>query len=367
MRHLWRLSIGLVIALVSLVAGCKEGGPGSQAYVAKPGAAKIRLAIVPFDSVGLQQENAARIVTDEVMTSLLGTGLFDVIEPGMVYQALSDSGTRNPSGLDSVLMQKLQEKLGPVQAFVVGMVGEFGEVRVGPMTYPSISVSARVLDAQSGAILWAGSASRTGAESEKLFGLGAVHSTGRLARAVVRDLIAGISRGQLASLLKATPTAPGAANAVSPVAATTPGVPGTAAAPTGKEKFMDEGATYAEATLRALMLDVEGLTKGEVGYRQHHFPVVEVSYEGQGVSVAVKLVDCLKREAALALVKHDHPNEPEGRFAGLPAYAVSSPAQTPGAYHRDVAVGRFALFMSGPETKKADLEKVAQAIIQGMK
>ena len=364
MRHLWRLSIGLAIVLVGVVAGCKEGGPSGQAYVAKPGAAKIRLAIVPFDSVGLQQENAARIVTDEVMTSLLGTGLFDVIEPGMVYQALSDAGTRNPSGVDLVLMQKLQEKLGPVQAFVVGMVGEFGEVRVGPMTYPSISVSARVLDGQSGTILWAGSVSRTGAESERLFGLGAVHSTGRLARAVVRDLIASISRGQLASLLKATSPTPGATNAVSPATTTTPAA---AAAPTGKEKFMDEAATYTEAALRALMVDLEGLTKGTVVYRQHHFPVVEVSYQGPGVSVAVKLVDCLKREAALGLVKHDHPDESEGRFAGLPAYAASSSAQNPGAYHRDVAVGRFALFMSGPETKKGDLEKVAQAIIQGMK
>jgi hypothetical protein len=293
-----------------------------------------------------------------VVTNLMGTNLFEVVEPGIVYQALADVGTRNAYGLDLATMQKLQEKIGPVRAFVVGMVGEFDTVQVGPSTYPAISISARVLDAQTGAILWAGGASRTGADSEKFFGLGAVHSTGRLARAVVAQLIASVPRDKLLALLKTNAPAPGPA----PGPAVTPAPGGL----TGKEKFMDESATYTEATLTALLVDVAGFTRGAVTYRQHHFPIVEADYSNSSL-ISVKLEDCLKRDAALALVKDDHAADTQVQFAGLPAYELPSDPRTPGGYHLDLAAGRFALFVTGPEAKKADLEHVALALVEAMK
>jgi hypothetical protein len=349
------LYLATIIILGGALAGCREGGPGGQESLAQPGA-PVRVAVVPFDSTGVQQENAAQLITDEVVTNLIGTGLFQVVEPGIVYQALADLGTRNSYGLDLATMQKLQDKIGPVRAFVVGMVGEFDTVQVGPDSYPAISVSARVLDAQSGAILWSGSASRTGADSEQVFGLGAVHSPGRLARAVVTQLIASVPRDKLLALLKTT----------APAAAPAGPAPAPVTGPTGKEKYLDESATYTDATLKALLVDVPGFTRDTVTYHQHHFGIVEGGYHNTSV-ITVRLVDCLQRQAALSLVQYYHPNDTQGQFAGLPAFETASGPKTPGGYHLDLAAGRFALFLTGPEAQKADLEIVAQALVNAMK
>ncbi|MBM3500251.1 MAG: hypothetical protein FJX74_16460, partial [Armatimonadetes bacterium] len=203
-----RSSLIALLALPFLAAGCKEGGPGSSGYLVKPGTERIRIAVMPFEAASPQYDSAAQVVTQELVTSLLGTGLFDVVEPGVVYQALTQSGSRNLYGLDLETMQAVQDHIGPVRVFVVGMVQEYGDVRVGAESYPSVSLTARVLDAQSASILWAGSVSKTGADSEKVFGLGAIHSQGRVLRAAVKSLIAKIDRRQFAELMAAGPAVP---------------------------------------------------------------------------------------------------------------------------------------------------------------
>lgn len=356
-RLLW---VALGVAAIAL-PGCKEGGPRTTSYLVKPGEQKLRAAVLPFESATLQNDSAGQIVSQEIVTALLATGMFDVVDPGAVYQAMVDAGLRNGNGygMGPDALAKLQDKTGPVNIFVVGIVQEFGEVRIGPASYPSISINARVLDAATGRILWSGSASRTGADSEKFFGLGAVHSPGRLARAAVRDLLGSIDRAGLAKILQTADTPPAATS--------THTVPSRAAAPTGKEKYFDESAAYSEAQLTGLMVDVPGLTKGPVEYREHHFSIVETTYQGQGFEMTAKLVDYRKAEAALGYVKHDHPGEPEATFAGLPSYARASAAQTPGAYRLGVAAGRFGLFVSGPADRQGEIEKLARAMIDAMK
>ncbi|MEI6502369.1 MAG: GNA1162 family protein [Armatimonadota bacterium] len=361
MKTLTRATLAAAVLMALAFSGCKEGGPGRQSSSLRPEVSPIRVAIVPFDSAGVSQENAARIVTEEVLTTLMSAGTFDVVEPGMVYSALADSGARNAWGLDTATMQKLEEKLGPVSCFIVGTVQEFGEVHVGSLSYPSISVSARVLDPQTGRVLWAGSCSRTGAETEKLFGMGAIHSSGRLARAVVQQLMLSVPRDQLVAALKAAP-----GQTSNSVTTPRPGAATAPAGPTGNEKFMDESGAVSEATLKGYLVDFDGLTKGAVTYRTHYFPIAETSYQGPGVMITVKLEDCGKKGTALARVKHEHPGETDTRFAGLPSYASTSAAQMSGAYHLDLAAGRFALFLTGPESKKADLQKLAQALLTAM-
>jgi TolB-like protein len=362
MNNLKWQSVGLVVLVGLCVSGCKEGGPGASGYLVKAGGeARMRVAVVPFDSASLQTESAGRIVTQEVVTGLLGTGIFDVVEPGSVYQALSEQGARNIYGLDPVTMQKLQERLGPVRAYVVGVVQEYGEVRVGPATYPSISVNARVLDGQTGAILWSGSVSRTGADSEKLFGIGAVYSPGRLARAVVQDLIKTFDRRELVKLLQTVSpaTTQGPATIVQPPRPTSD-VP-------VRGKFTDESVAYGEADLKALLADVPGMTRSDIVYSEHHFSMVTATYQAQGSDLRAKVEDCRKMAAARGRVKHDHPDEADGKLDGLLAFAGPTAATMPGGYELDAAVGRFAMFLSGPATRQAEIEKLGHAIIVAMK
>lgn len=347
--------------LLLACAGCKEGGPATSGYLAKPQEGRVRLVVLPFESASLQSENAGQIVGQEMVTALLATGMFDVADPGAVYQAMVDAGLRNGNGygLGPAALEKLQEKLGPVRVFLVGIVQEFGEVRVGPASYPSISINARLLDGQTGAILWSGSVSRTGADTEKFFGLGAVHSTGRLSRIAVRDLVGSVNRRELAKILQASSEA-------APSAAQMHALPAPSLRRTGTERYFDESASYPEAALRSLPVDVAGMTKGSVEYREHHYSIVETSYQAQNTTIGVRLVDYRKASVARDFVKLDHPDEAEETFSGLPAYAAPSPAQTPGGYHLDIAVGRFGLFAQGPSGKKAEIETVARALIDAM-
>ncbi|MBM3472870.1 MAG: hypothetical protein FJX75_06350 [Armatimonadetes bacterium] len=349
------------IALPFLLAGCKEGGPGSSGYLVKPGTERVRIAVLPFEVASPQYETAGQVVTQEIVTALLSTGLFEVVEPGLVYQALSESGSRNLYGLDRETMQALQQQVGPVRVFVVGLVQEFGEVRIGPESYPSVSLTARVLDGETGSIVWAGSVSKTGADSEKLFGIGAVHSQGRVIRAAVKGLIAKIDRKQLAEVLAAGPTQPvGPAVPRGPTPSGPPKV-------TGNERFFDEKATWTQAALTDLLLEVEGLTRAPVLFRQHHFDIVETQYAADGYEIRAKLVDYRQVKAAQGYVQLDHPGEAEQLLAGLPAYGTESSPDDPGAYVLDVAVGRFGLSLIGPAAHRADVEKAATAIIAAMK
>lgn len=343
-----------------LVAGCRDSGPKGRGHLMKPGRNRIRAAVIPFEGASALAEDAGRIITDEVVTALLSTDVFEIVEPGAVYSAMGDIGLRNIYGLDPDTIEQLQAKIGPVEVFVVGLVQEFSDVRIGPVTYPVVSVSARIIDGRNGEIIWSGSASRSGADTEKVFGFGAIHSRSKLARAVVRDLVRQVKSRHLRELLAmaARPAPPGRVEA--------PPERPEPVGPTGEEKYFDETAVYSEAQLRALLADVPGLQRGPVTYRQHHYSIVEAAYEIEGAPLDVKLVDYRTVEACKGFVAHRHPREEPQDFDGLPAYFGPSESATPGAYHLDVAVGRLGLFIVGPASLQRDVEGLARALIAGM-
>ncbi len=351
----------LAMALTIAIAGCQEGGSRASGYLVPPGAGRIRAVVLPFESASLQFEGAGLVVGQELVTALMETGCFDVVDPGAVYQAMVEAGLRNGNGygLGPAALEKLQERVGPVGIFVVGMVQEFGEVRIGPASYPSVSINARVLSPR-GNILWSGSVSRTGSDTEKFFGFGAVHSPGRLVRGAVRELIGNVNQRELAGILRACAEE-------SVVTASAPAAPAPRRLIAGKERFFDEKAIYPEAELRDLLVEMAGLTRGPVKCREHHYSMVETTYQGAGFGIQAKLVDYRKAESALGFVRHEHPSESEGQFAGLPAYTAASAEKMPGGYHLDISVGRFGLFLRGPAQAQDDIERVARALIGPMK
>jgi hypothetical protein len=359
----YRSHWAVVLLAALLLAGCKEGGPGRSGYLVSPGKQSIRVAVIPFDAASQRYEDSGQVVAQEVVTALVGTGVFEVIEPGAVYQALVELGVRNGYGLSPATMEKLQDRIGPVDVFVVGMVQDFGEVRVGPATYPTISLNARLIDGYRGSILWSGSVTRTGSDSEKLFGMGAVYSPGRLARAAVRDLIGTLDQRQLGALLEAASLARSGPEGPRRPAASATKTPKTS----GSERFFDESTMISEADMRGSLVDVDGMVKGAVRFRQHHFAIVETAYDGQGSEISVKLVDYRKAEAALGYVRLEHPGETEAEFAGLPSFTGESSGRNPGAYHLDLAAGRFGIYVLGPSGRRNDIETVARSLVEALR
>ncbi len=204
-------------------------------------------------------------------------GEFDVIEPGVIYSILQSEGIRLTEGITPEICGKLQPKLR-ADVFLIGLVEDFGEVRVGSDTYPSISFSARLVDARTAAILWAATISKTGADSVKLFDIGRVSSIGKLAKQAVDGMARSlrVSTGEILVALRASSQAtPPDATATTGHGdeKTTPPLtfvdPTTARAAAQTGKSGDETATYGQAELTALVKDVGSAKPDAITYRKH--------------------------------------------------------------------------------------------------
>lgn len=347
-RYLILLGVGL-----ALLAGCNGGGPSTRVFVRREGQPRLRVAVLPFASASRDQDSG-RVMTDAVITYLLASNLFEVVEPGLVDRAAAEIRF-NPQagqGLDSETLSALQQRLG-VDAYIVGQVSEFGEVRIGPETYPNISFTARMVRASDATIVWAARISKTGADTIKVFDLGRVTSLGKLTNMAVAAMAGSLVSARSRISASFAPPAPGETPAALPLA-----VP---AAPTGR--FLDESRQYTPEELRALLPEISGMTRDAVDYSKHAFDTVHTFYRRERVATEATLVDYLKSATAARFVEQESAGLAPGKVQQLPAFSGPSGPQTPGYEHLNVQLGRFGLFVRGPDAD--DLQRVVQAVVAG--
>lgn len=348
-------AVALLLAL-AFFAGCREAGPGSQVFVRNATGQNIKIAVLPFASPA-NAPGAGEVITSTVITYLLSTGAFDVVEPGLVEQAIRAARyvPESAEGLDRDTLEILQKHL-KVDAYLVGRVEEFGEVRIGPDTYPSISFSARLIRASDATILWATSISRTGADKVKIFDIGRVSSVGKLAKAAVAELAESMRRSGPALLASL-------AHEAAPAAALTP----TEERPLEGAKFQDESVTYGAADLKALLPELSGFTRGEVRHSRHFHDTAQTTYATDGATIDVRLVDYTKIEIAAKFISQASEGMQSAKVEGLAAFSGLSPASMPGYLYLNVAMGRFGLYLSGPESKAENMRKLAAEIVKADK
>jgi TolB-like protein len=179
--------VGLLVGL--LVAGGASCAPAVRAYRA-PGPAippAATVAMVPLTNL-TSVENAARLMTDQLVLEIGRLRLFQVQEPGVVLGALRKLRILTPDRISAEQMKSLAETVGTpflltgtVTQCVAG--GEF----VGQ--YPAAAVSLRLVDARDGYVLWAATQARAGNDRETVFGLGRVHTLEELSNQMARDLV----------------------------------------------------------------------------------------------------------------------------------------------------------------------------------
>lgn len=190
------ITILIMGILLSLSGGCAK--TSVRGYL-KPGLTVSHvksIAPLPFDNIS-GHPDAGKKVDNLLFTELVRTGLFEIAEMGEVEKSLRSLRIRTTAEVDLPKLQKLAEQLN-VQAVIVGSVDEYELRQERGGTLPVVAVSARMLDVQTGDILWAISHSHDGDDWEKVFGFGRVVSLSQLAQIVISEMVEPLVKELLA-------------------------------------------------------------------------------------------------------------------------------------------------------------------------
>lgn len=150
-----------------------------------------KIAVLPFENLSADGGAGEKLQTI-FLVELLKRNKWEVLEPGEVEGALKDLRIRATDKLSSVQAGRLKEKLG-VDWIFFGTVLEFSTPPPGSNEAPVVSLTARILDAGEGEIVWAAFGSRQGDDSEFLFEVGKVNSTSELAKKIAEKMVAALA------------------------------------------------------------------------------------------------------------------------------------------------------------------------------
>jgi len=127
------------------------------------------IGVLPFENLGGGGGPAQRI-RELAITEILASGLFDVVDKGRVDSLLREEALEPNAPFDSPTLKRLGQRLG-VQAFVLGSVEQSEGSRAGGAVYPEIALTLRLIDCESGLVLWQSSGRESGySVMDRLFG-----------------------------------------------------------------------------------------------------------------------------------------------------------------------------------------------------
>lgn len=177
------------MAGMGLVAGCasssgadghfRGAGDDTNVYVS-PGHGSIRkVAVLPFKA---PTELIGAAVSDQILTELLRTGRYEMVERSQMAQVLGEQEL-SMAGLSSGKAAEIGAMLG-ADGVIIGTVSEYEKVAHRGGTIPVVGISARMIDTQSGRIVWSSDVAERASSSSVTL---SEHS-----RKVVHELIAGV-------------------------------------------------------------------------------------------------------------------------------------------------------------------------------
>jgi TolB-like protein len=176
------LNICLSIFIFSLIASC-AALPRISSNEQDPVVKKV--AVLPFQNIS-GNKYAGNVVANAYVTELFNTGRFLVEEPGNIRRFMIQERVDTIGEMELDRLKVLGRRLR-VDAIVVGTVEEFDGGRgVG---VPVVSVTARMVEASSGRIIWSGQNRRKGDDYIIVFDLGEVRTVTTLTQKVVKEMV----------------------------------------------------------------------------------------------------------------------------------------------------------------------------------
>jgi TolB-like protein len=150
------------------------------------------VAVLPFNNYTADPYVTLRC-REILMTEMMASGLFEVVEKGQVDSRLKEEAIDWGAPLDAPLLRRLGQRLG-VQGLLMGSVDDVGESRIGNSVYPELSITMRLVDTESGMIIWQASGRGSGYSVwGRLFGVGFKDSF-EVTLELIRTLLASMGK-----------------------------------------------------------------------------------------------------------------------------------------------------------------------------
>ena len=161
------IAASLLAGLLLSLAGCGSS-TATKAFM-REGASLAHIqtvVVLPYEDIGGGGEKRIRELT---MTQLLSSGMFDVVDKGRVDSLLRDEAIEPGAPFDEATLRRLGQRLN-AQGFILGSVEQTSESR-GSSVYPEIVLTLRLIDSETGTLLWQASGRGSGYTlSDRLFG-----------------------------------------------------------------------------------------------------------------------------------------------------------------------------------------------------
>jgi TolB-like protein len=206
------ISLFCVLCLILLAGIVTAGCAKPHVYIhSNPGLDRIKkIAVMSFDNLS-KDDKAGEKVRIGFVIELLRTGSFNVMDIGETDRLLqraeiSYSVTQTPISAirapetaeeETAASEPLSKKIGDVldvEAILAGSVEAYSSERIGDQTVPEVSISARLIDAETGIIIWASTHTRRGSMGVPIFGWGKITSLGRLSQQVIQDMVDSLAQ-----------------------------------------------------------------------------------------------------------------------------------------------------------------------------
>lgn len=201
-----RISPAVFLLLAFVVGVMMFGCSGPRTYIhSSPGLDAIRLIVVmPFENLS-GDDSAADRVRSGFVIELLKTGAFDVMDVGeadrlLKLASLSYDVTKMPTPVlgivggeapDDRTSVPLSKRIGDalkVQAIIVGSVDTFSSEKSRDETVPEVTITARLIDVETGIIIWASNHTGRGSAGIPIVGWGKRVSRSLVLRGVIADM-----------------------------------------------------------------------------------------------------------------------------------------------------------------------------------
>ncbi|GAO02335.1 GNA1162 family protein [Anaeromyxobacter sp. PSR-1] len=183
-----RTLISTCLAMTLLLAASACRSSGRAYHDANMDFGSIRtVAVMPFSNL-TREAAAADRVRDVFSSALLATGGIYVLPPGEVARGIARAGVALPTSPSVEEVVKLGSVL-KADAVIVGVVKEYGEVRSGTTASNVVSISAQMLEASTGKVVWSGQSTKGGVSlGDRLLGSGG-EPVNRITEEAVDDLL----------------------------------------------------------------------------------------------------------------------------------------------------------------------------------